>query len=238
MEKSQVIYGHVVNIGGSGNIGQVGDHIEYHWHAGDIPEDMQSLAVCLYAETATMSFVDMMRLLDVRSSPLAFRHNQERYEEFVGIAKDHLEELDNLIKRYSTSLPTAVMTNENLIERQLRWAFTRLRTKPAQAILELDVFTKMQKISEYINSFCLRSGHKRYQTEWNLVASEMTEIATAAQQPHAMIGVDDFIRVRFGTQQTVLEKYKDLRSVGDDSVYELSFLYFAIDYHMLLFAKP
>jgi hypothetical protein len=226
-----------LNVAGNANIDHIGDRIEYHWHAQNMPEASQLQAVQLFSETVAMSFVDIMRLLTVRSSPLAFQHNHERYSEFVETTRTHLTELEKYVTRYSTFLPPEVMSNQNLVERQLNWALNRLSRKPLQANLDLMLFVKIQELSEYINSFCQKSGHKRYQADWDLVTGEMSRIIEMVKQPEASINIDDFVKMRFGFQQTLLEKYKTLRSIGSDANFDLSFLYFVIDYYMLKFAK-
>ena len=226
-----------LNVSGNANIDHIGDRIEYHWHAQNMPETIQHQAVRFFAETASMSFVDMMRLLTVGSSPLAFQHNHDRYDEFVETGQTHLKELEKHITRYSVFLPLEVMSNQNLIERQLSWAHNRLSKKLTQANLDLILFVKMQQLSEHIHSFCQKSEHIRYLADWQLVRIEMSEIIERTRQPQASINVDDFIKIRFSFQQTLLEKYKKLRSISNDANFELSFLYFVIDYQMLKFAK-
>ena len=95
----------------------------------------------------------------------------------------------------------------------------------------------MQRISENIHDYCLRSKHRQYQEELNIVQEELVDIIAKTNKPESRIPIDEFVRLRWGTQQRMLERYKMLRTIADDAIYELSFLYFLIDYHLLQFAK-
>jgi hypothetical protein len=77
--------------------------------------------------------VDVMRLLMVRSSPLSYKANGDRYEEFVQIADQHFEDLRSNIAALSVIGDARQYEKSREIELRFLWLLRSFATKVSKA---------------------------------------------------------------------------------------------------------
>lgn len=194
----------------------------------------------IVSEAAAMTFVDLMRLLYVASSDLAFKHNIDRYDEFVRMATDHSEDLRSQLDRFSPSVSSDSVEGSKRIERQVSWGLRRLRSRPTRPRVDEQLFRTMRTLGDDIHRFCLYPDHKRFQSEWSCVLRAIGGILSEIRERETGISLNELWGLRLRLQSEVLKKCQSpresLETVADDAVYALCFFYFAIDYHLLPYA--
>ena len=168
---------------------------------------------------------------------MAFKYNIVRYGEFLDMATDHLDDLQSQLGRFATSLSNEAIESCKIIERQLKWALRRLRSQPKQPQIDRRLFRTMRTLSEDIHSFCLRSTCDRYQAEMSCVQEVISEVMPEIKNRVSDFNLDELWQIRLSIQSEVLKKCpvakKQLGSIANDAVYDLSFYYFLIDYYLL-----
>lgn len=200
------------------------------------PPDLSSLAGRAISQTMAMVFVDLMRLLYVRSGTLAYNANAGRYTAFIEIADQHFGDLRSRIATYSLALDTKSHEEINQMELRLSWMLGRLKSQPNPAVSHEAYFQKMRKIGEALRRFCDANVSEQYQNCHQNAEAQIESILK--RYPLDLSSPDETWQLRLETQTQLLKAMPtsdgvQILTIHDDMDQNLAVLYFAIDYLLL-----
>ncbi len=203
-------------------------------HGSTSASDQVRLAL---VDSATMCFVDVMRLASVAASPAARTANQARYPEFVDIADQHLAELRAQTTRLVADTDPGVLARLTEVDRGISWAIGRLRRGPQLDRPWAQFIAPLRQAAERVNALAEVASPDYY-------ASRLSEVAPIVSGTVPMAfgsnlkDPDAFVRLRFEAQSLVVAEAKAsgkfvIASIRDDMDQRLAIPYFAIDYALL-----
>jgi hypothetical protein len=176
--------------------------------------------------------VDVVRLLMIRSSPLAHRSNVARYDEFLKIARDHFEDLSRNISALPAIGDARQYEKSREIELRIQWLLRTFALEPGIARAsshEIEIVREAMNLT--LEYFKLYSGP----------ANDAFETTTAlarrnfAERPSINADANAVFRTRQSLQTMAIAMHE--RDVGPgilmDVDNELAVRYFAIDCHLL-----
>lgn len=188
-------------------------------------------------DSATMCFVDVMRLACVAASPAARAENQARYPEFVDIADQHLAELRTQATRLAADSDPLVMAKLIEVERGIAWAIGRLRRAPQLDRPWIQFVAPLHQTAERVNSLAEAASPGYYTSRLSEVAPIIANTVTRTPA-HNFDDPDVFVHFRFGGQSLVLTEAAAsgkfaIATIRDDMDQRLAIPYFAIDLALL-----
>jgi hypothetical protein len=191
------------------------------------------------SDAATMAFVDIMRLFCVSASKRARAVNESRYNEFVDIADQHLNELRIQVTRLAFDARSDIIPMCVDVERSLAWAFTRLRRGPTLDRHWFEYTADLLNAARRVDALANAAGGIHYASR----AEEVEEIIKALFERHLGSSrmsdlADQFVQLRFEAQSAVLARMrrrKDfvIATIRDDIDKRLAVPYFTIDFMLL-----
>ena len=176
--------------------------------------------------------VDAVRLLMIRSSPLAHRSNSARYDEFLKIARDHFEDLSHNISALPVIGDSRQYEKSREIELLIQWLLRTFALNPSVARASTYEIENVRKaLSQTVEYFKLYSGPAEDAFE----ATTALALRNCAQHPAIDADADAVFRARQSLQTKAIAMHQ--RDVGPgilmDVDNELAVRYFAIDCHLL-----
>jgi hypothetical protein len=187
------------------------------------------------------TFVDVMRLLYVRSSAEACAANIDRYDEFIGIATLHASSLQSTIGGFAVALDPAVHTLCRKVEQRLSWMVRSLSKDAGIIQIEQDQLELMAATGQILASFIVKERDHRY-----IAALKAADEALAGsgfpQDKQAKLEPGELMRYRLPAQSRVLENNQQvlraLQTIANDIDNELAIYYFALDQKLLSALEP
>ncbi len=181
---------------------------------------------------AAAVMVDVVRLLMVRSSPLAHRSNFARYDEFLKIARDHFEDLRHNISALPAIGDSRQYEKSREIELRIQWLLRTFALSISTARAsphEIEIIREAMNLTfEY---FKLYSGPANDAFE----ATTALALRNCTACPSIDADADAVFRTRQSLQTMAVSMHE--RDVGPgilmDVDNELAVRYFAIDCHLL-----
>lgn len=198
----------------------------------DRQSDEWSFAHAAMCRRIAAVMVDMMRLLMVRSSVVAHRANNRRYEEFMKVARDHFEDLRHNIAALPAIGESRQYEKSREIELRFLWLLRTFAVGVSVAQVsprEVEVAREVMGLTiEYFN---LHSGAAK--DALNSTVSVVHQ--SGGSRLSIAADADDVFRTRQSLQTQVLATHR--RDVGPgimmDIDNELAVRYFAIDCWLL-----
>jgi hypothetical protein len=181
------------------------------------------------------TFVDIMRLLFVRSANLAYRDNHPRWSRFVRLAEMHLAALSGAITALATVLDPESFLASRSVEHRLRWMLNRIATDQGRATSEPMTFDVMYDTSIDLGRFLQEASPGSYKTALlhSLAATSFVLNEVAGRVPT----MDDVFRFRLGAQQHLFDtgaiEARFRETIADDVDNHAALHYFAIDKFVL-----
>jgi hypothetical protein len=176
--------------------------------------------------------VDVVRLLMVRSSPLAHRSNSARYDEFLKIARDHFEDLSHHISALPAIGDSRQYDESGEIEMRIQWLLRTFALNPSIAHAsprEIPIVREAMNLA--LKYFKLYPGPANDAFE----ATTALVLRNYAEHPSINTDADAVFRARQSLQTMAIAMHE--RDVGPgilmDVDNELAVRYFAIDCHLL-----
>jgi len=176
--------------------------------------------------------VDVVRLLMVRSSPLAHRANSARYDEFLKIARDHFDDLDHNISALPAIGDSRQYESSRKIELRIKWLLRAFALNPSIARAaphEIEIVREAMSLA--LEYFKLYPGPENDAFE----ATTALALRNSAERPSINADADGVFSTRQSLQTMAIEMHE--RDVGPgilmDVDNELAVRYFAIDCHLL-----
>ena len=200
--------------------------------AADLQANKWGFTHAAMCRRAAAVMVDIVRLLMVRSSPLAHRSNFARYDEFLMISRDHFEDLRNNISALPAIGDPRQYEKSREIELRIQWLLRTfaLSTGTARASRhEIEIVREAMNLTfEY---FKLYPGPADDAFE----ATTALALRNCATHPSITADADAVFRTRQSLQTMAISMHE--RDVGPgilmDVDNELAVRYFAIDCHLL-----
>lgn len=187
------------------------------------------------AEAFCMTFVDLMRMFCVTTYPRVFESNIDRYEEFIEVGNRHFQDFRNQIDRGLSHIPNEQKRKLTSIERQINWNLNYQLRRPNKPIKDTTLINTLRDLSIDIHSFCISTQIKKYLIEHEIAQKIYRENKKKFWNTLSL--ENPLPSIRFGSQSDIITNRKGskrrLRSIGEDSLYSLSFLYFSTDYFLL-----
>ncbi|MFF9264096.1 MULTISPECIES: hypothetical protein [Streptomyces] len=188
-------------------------------------------------EGTASTFVDIMRLLYVRTSPHAFSANIDRYEEFVKIANLHASTLRSNIEGFATVLTPEAHSLCRRAEQRLLWMADRLSVPPPEPVAEERYFALMNGVAEELVAFSKKEGGSRYQSERQVIDAVRQSIGEFRFNGGEG-GLNDLMRYRLDAQSELLRSTPPdssftVRGIRDDFDNRYSVGYFLLDSDLL-----
>ena len=190
----------------------------------------------ILSDRAAVTFVDVMRLLWIRSSVSALRYNGERYDEFYQLAELHLAEYRSNIEGFAGSLEPAAHEAVRRIDRRLTWAISKLGARPEMATGCLEFEVLMRETGKALVIFLEGAYHEPYQREVVAVEQALrtasSDTTDGQDEPlerafyMRLRAQDALVRDRGSEQPTPPGVWYDIDN-------DLAMPYFLIDHHLL-----
>jgi hypothetical protein len=176
--------------------------------------------------------VDAVRLLMIRSSPLAHRSNSARYDEFLKIARDHFEDLSHNISALPAIGDSRQYDKSREIELRIQWLLRTFALNPGVARASpREIEIVRDAMSQTFEYFKLYPGPANDAFE----ATTALALRNCPQRPSIDAHADAVFRARQSLQTKAIAMHQ--RDVGPgilmDVDNELAVRYFAIDCHLL-----
>lgn len=189
-------------------------------------------------ESTASTFVDIMRLLYVRTSPHAFSANIDRYEEFVKIATLHASTLRSNIEGFATALTPEAHSLCRRTEQRLLWMIDRLSEPPPAPVTEERHFSLMNGVATEFVAFSRKEGGRRYQSERQAIDAALQYIGEFPGDRGESGTLNDLMRYRLSVQSELLRSAQPdssftVRGIRDDFDNRHSFGYFLLDSELL-----
>jgi hypothetical protein len=186
--------------------------------------------------TASMLFVDLMRLLYVASSDLARNANAERYHEFVDLAEQHLADFKSRKASFVTLFDQRFKEQLDSLEMRLSWMLGRLRIivrdhGPRVGTNRNHYYATMMKVADQLDELCSLAAIPDYD---RIVESVCNNIEVLVRTPGAVEAksLDSLWRLRLSVQ-SILLKGRSVRSIVEDMDHDFAVTYFAVDRQLL-----
>jgi hypothetical protein len=176
--------------------------------------------------------VDAVRLLMIRSSPLAHRSNSARYDEFLKIARDHFEDLSHNISALPAIGDSRQYEKSREIELRVQWLLRAFALNPSVARASQYEIENVQKaLNQTVEYFKLYSGPAEDAFE----ATTALALRNCAERPSIDADANAVFRARQSLQTRAIAMHKGDVGPGIlmDVDNELAVRYFAIDYYLL-----
>ncbi|KOU15019.1 hypothetical protein ACR3S4_28050 [Streptomyces sp. CH8.1] len=189
-------------------------------------------------ESAAATFVDIMRLLYVRTSPSSFSANVDRYEEFIKIAALHASTLRSNIEGFATALAPEAHSLCRRTEQRMLWMIDRLAEPPRAPVVEDRYFSLMNGVAEELLAFSRKEGGRRYRNERQAIDAALLAVGEFAGGSDNSRNLDDLWRYRLSVQSELLRSTQvdsgyAVRGIRDDFDNRYSFGYFLLDGRLL-----
>lgn len=212
-------------------IGSVSGNVLIHLRDGET--ELMHKARIELVNYATALFVDIMRLYCVAGSMAARSANSARYQEFVDVADQHVDDFKTHLTRIYPTAEIGAVTDAERIEKVFKWSVTRLRREP-----ELDrswsAFAALLfELAEQVDALASKVANEYYDK------CRAESLATVSEIPDQfnLHRPDDFVRARFSTQSRLLFRLQrfgvKLDTIRDDREHALAIPYFTIDLNLL-----
>jgi hypothetical protein len=183
-----------------------------------------------------MAFVDIMRLLSVRSSEVGLEVNGDRYDEFYNVLNLHLAEFRSCIEGFSTFLDPEAHEALRQVDGYLSWAAGKVADKPAHAAGRLEFAQTMAEAAVALNRFLKSFGGGTYSSEVAAVDAAL-RVASETKSPENSVQNADTLPLRFAAQTELLRGRgagrPRPRGIWYDANKDLAVGYFLIDHHIL-----
>jgi Domain of unknown function (DUF4062) len=178
------------------------------------------------------AMVDVVRLLMIRSSPLAHRSNSARYDEFLRIARDHFEDLGHNISALPVIGDARQYEKSRDIESRIQWLLRTFALNPGVARASTyEIENARKALNQTAEYFKLYPGPAEDAFE----ATTALALRNCAERPSIDADADAVFRARQSLQTMAMAIHK--RDVGPgilmDVDNDLALRYFAIDCHLL-----
>ncbi|MFF0000734.1 hypothetical protein [Streptomyces avermitilis] len=189
-------------------------------------------------ESTASTFVDVMRLLYVRTSPRAFSANIDRYGEFVKIATLHASTLRSNIEGFATALTPEAHSLCRRTEQRLLWMIDRLSERPPEPVMEERHFSFMNGVAAEFLAFSQKEGGQRYQSERQVIDAALQSIGEFRRGGGELRSFSDLMEYRLSVQSELLRSVQPdstlaVRTIRDDFDNRYSFGYFLLDSELL-----
>ena len=181
---------------------------------------------------AAAVMVDIVRLLMVRSSPLAHSSNFARYDEFLKIARDHFEDLRHSISALPAIGDSRQYEKSQAIELPIQWLLRTFAQSISTArVSPREIETVREAMNLTFEYFKLYSGPPNDAFE----ATTAVALRHCAAFPSIDADADAVFRTRQRLQTMVISMHERNVEPGImmDVDLELAVRYFAIDCHLL-----
>jgi hypothetical protein len=200
--------------------------------AADLQANKWRFTHAAMCRRAAAVMVDIVRLLMVRSSPLAHSSNFARYDEFLKIAQDHFEDLRHSISALPAIGDSRQYEKSQAIELRIRWLLRTFAQSISTArVSPHEIETVQEAMNLTFEYFKLYSGPPDDALEATITLA--LENRTAC--PSINADADAVFRTRQRLQTMVISMHE--RNIGPgilmDVDLELAVRYFAIDCHLL-----
>jgi len=200
--------------------------------AADLQANKWGFTHAAMCRRAAAVIVDIVRLLMVRSSPLAHSSNFARYDEFLKIARDHFEDLRHSISALPAIGDSRQYEKSQAIELRIRWLLRTFAQSISTAhVSSREIETVREAMTMTLEYFKLYSGPPNDAFE----ATTALALRNCAACPSIKADADAVFRTRQRLQTMVKSMHE--RNVGPgilmDVDLELAVRYFAIDCHLL-----
>lgn len=196
-----------------------------------------SYAYKALSDRAAMIFVDVMRLLSVRSSESGLEINGNRYEEFYELAGLHLAEYRSNIEGFAGLLEPDSHEALRRVDRWLSWAISKLGNKPTTATGRLEFADLMRETAITLERFLKDNGGPSYLSERDAVEAAL-QAARKESQNERVAGRRDILALRMSAQNKLLQNpgspHPKPQGIWYDANNDLAVGYFLIDHHILL----
>jgi hypothetical protein len=197
-------------------------------------ETRKMLAGRKISETMTMMFVDLMRLLYVSTSDIAYKANVENYSKFTDLARLHLDNIKSHVSTFSASLDAELVEQSCDLERQLSYMLNELKSAPDLTLKNTVYFAQMRGIGEELHEFCLAALGKHYKQDADLVASKIEKALNQKETLSERPSLNEIFVLRLKIQSELLLKDSNIGSIKDDIKQRSGILYFVLDYLLLV----
>lgn len=182
------------------------------------------------------TFVDVMRLFYVQSSPGAWAANASRYEDAIDLATLHVGSLRSTIEGFSATLDPDDYATCRKVEQRLAWMVSRLSKLSSIGVMDRGALELMAATSATLAEFIEKEKDQRYVAAARTAEDALDQcgfrgIATSDLVP------DEIWHYRFACQNYILEQNEfplsSQRTIMDDIDNELAIYYFALDRSLL-----
>ncbi|GAA4028375.1 hypothetical protein GCM10022232_87790 [Streptomyces plumbiresistens] len=189
-------------------------------------------------ESVAATFVDIMRLLYVRTSPRAFSVNIDRYEEFIKIATLHASTLRSNIEGFATALTPEAHGLCRRTEQRLLWMIDRLAEPPRAPVTEERYFTLVNGVAAELITFSQKEGGRRYQNEQQAIDAALHSVGEFRGDGGESGTLNDLWRYRLNVQSEFLRSTQadsgvSVRGIRGDFDNRYSLGYFLLDSKLL-----
>ena len=208
------------------------DHDQSDREAADSQENKWGYIHAAMCRRLAAVMVDAVRLLMIRSSPLAHRSNSARYDEFLKIARDHFEDLGHNISALPAIGDSRQYEKSRDIELLIQWLLRTFALNPSVArVSPYEIQNVRKALNQTAEYFKLYPGPAEDAFE----ATTALALRNCAQHPAIDADADAVFRTRQSLQTKAIAMHQ--RDVGPgilmDIDNELAVRYFAIDCHLL-----
>ena len=202
--------------------------------------DRQRLAVRWIIEIASSIFVDEMRMLYVGASTAASLANVTRYPEFVALARQHIEELNDQFTRYNGDLEINFLAAIRAIEQRQLWTFNRLKSGPCSPSDAKRLFGEMRITSGLMHRLCTAALIEGYDTTTQMVGEigpavwEEVRPSLTGRPRRTTRLLDELFRSRLMIQSILLRRLQEkaacpISTIADDIHQSFALAYFVVD---------
>jgi|tagenome__1003787_1003787.scaffolds.fasta_scaffold20831542_2 hypothetical protein len=200
--------------------------------------EREILAGEVISRAMAMVFVDIMRLIYVSSSKIAYQANAERYQEFIEMAEQHFDEMKSLVLRFTSDIGTDLHRLSCDIELQHSSMIRRLKRDPSLNAEKIHYLDKMCDVARQIEEFSLNTCEIYYSQSANHVRLMADEICHGHISHFKTFSLDHVFRVRLRIQSEIIKNENvfygfGLRSIAEDMVHKLAIPYFHVDFYLL-----
>ncbi|MFD8004951.1 hypothetical protein [Streptomyces mirabilis] len=189
-------------------------------------------------ESTASAFVDVMRILYVRSSLAAFSSNIDRHEEFVKLAMLHAATLRSNIEGFATALTPEAHSLCRRTEQRLLWMIDRLSQTPSDPVAETQSFSRMNQMAMELVDFCQREGGRKFQIDQQAISEALRSVRESQTGLHEPASLDELFRFRLRAQSEFLRSSQipsssTVQGIRDDFDNRYSIGYFLLDCALL-----
>ncbi|GLY86138.1 hypothetical protein Airi02_040670 [Actinoallomurus iriomotensis] len=186
-----------------------------------------------FAKRASEVFVDVMRLLFVRSSDGPLQVNHPRYAYFVRLAHQHLAELRSHIEGSATALDSDTHEKYRRVERRLSWCIAQMQDVPTSPDYQRNLYTLLSETATVIFDLLLQADGKN-QAFLVIARSCVSKASSMRREDAKQVGI--FLD-RSDAQTLMLKELvperRPISSIVQDVDCDYSIPYFMIDYLLL-----